>query len=76
MISQSLRKRSRELGRRRFHPWTRRRWSKKMAEFATTGASQLARANEKNEERTTVLGVSSARLVAVGNNDDGRWLGS
>jgi hypothetical protein len=47
-----------------------------MAEFATTGASQLARANEKNEERTTVLGVSSARLVAVGNNDDGRWLGS
>jgi hypothetical protein len=37
----------------------------KMAEFARTGASHLACADEKNEERTAVLGVSSARLGAA-----------
>jgi hypothetical protein len=36
-----------------------------MAEFASPGASQLARFDEKNEERMVVLEVSSARLGAT-----------
>jgi hypothetical protein len=36
-----------------------------MAKFVGTGASQLARVDEKNERRTAVLGASTARLGAA-----------
>jgi hypothetical protein len=62
LMMMGLEGRSMELGRRRNHPWTWRRWSEEMVEFARPGASQLARFDEKNEERMVVLGVPSARL--------------
>jgi hypothetical protein len=47
LMVKSLKERSRELGRRRFLQWPRRRWSEEMVKFVGTGASQQARVGEK-----------------------------
>jgi hypothetical protein len=55
LMVMGLKERSMELGRRRFRPWTWRRWSEEIAKFAISGASQLARVDEENEEKTAVM---------------------
>jgi hypothetical protein len=65
LMMMGLKGRSMELGRRRFLPWPWLRWSEGMAKFAISGASQLARADKENEEKTAVMWVSLARLGAT-----------